>query len=124
MPKTGKKVFAANAFAQAIQEDPLKTPGDEINQAVDEALKKFPFIDPNKLVAGGASYGGHLSNWLEATTTRYRCLITHSGLVNLESQWGTSDVIYNRELTNGGPIWEQGPVWREQNPVRFAIRIA
>jgi dipeptidyl aminopeptidase/acylaminoacyl peptidase len=40
--------------------------------------------------------------------------------VNLESQWGTSDTIYGREVTNGGPVWEQGPVWREQNPIRHA----
>src|ERR1035438_7227469 len=47
------------------------------------------------------------------------CLISHAGLVNLESQWGTSDFVYNHELMNGGPVWEQGAVWREQNPVRY-----
>lgn len=107
-------------FAQAIQGDPLKTPGDEINQAVDEALAKYSYIDRTRLAAGGASYGGHLANWLEATTTRYKCLIAHAGLINLESQWGTSDTIWHREVNNGGPVWEQGPVWREQNPIRLA----
>ncbi|HVR37477.1 MAG TPA: prolyl oligopeptidase family serine peptidase, partial [Thermoanaerobaculia bacterium] len=38
------------------------------------------------------------------------------------SQWGTSDTIYSREINNGGPVWEQGPVWREQNPIRFAAQ--
>jgi dipeptidyl aminopeptidase/acylaminoacyl peptidase len=107
-------------FAQAIQRDPLKTPGDEINEAADEAIKRFKFIDGSRQAAGGASYGGHLANWLQATTTRYKCLISHAGLVNLETQWGTSDVIYSRELNNGGPVWEQGEVWRTQNPIRFA----
>ena len=23
-------------------------------------------------------------------------------------------------MNNGGPVWEQGPVWREQNPIRYA----
>lgn len=106
-------------FGQAIQADPLKGPADEINQAVDEAVRRYTFIDSSRLAAGGASYGGHLANWLQATTTRYRCLISHAGLVNLETQWATSDAIYHRELNNGGPIWEQGPIWREQNPVRL-----
>jgi dipeptidyl aminopeptidase/acylaminoacyl peptidase len=110
----------SEAFGQAIQGDPLKTPGDEINQAADEAIGSHSFINGSRQAAAGASYGGHLANWLEATTTRYRCLVSHAGLVNLESQWGTSDFIYNRELMNGGPIWEQGPVWREQNPIRYA----
>jgi dipeptidyl aminopeptidase/acylaminoacyl peptidase len=57
---------------------------------------------------------------MQATTRRYKCLISHAGLINLESQWGTSDVIYHREVGAGGPVWEQGPVWREQNPIRFA----
>jgi dipeptidyl aminopeptidase/acylaminoacyl peptidase len=107
-------------FAQAIQGDPLATPGEEINQAVEEAARRFRFIDEDRVAAGGASYGGHLANWLEATTTRYKCLFAHAGLINLESQWGTSDTIYSREITNGGPVWEQGRVWREQNPIRFA----
>lgn len=114
---TGSRGYS-EVFAQAIQGDPLKTPGDEINQAVDEAVRRYPFIDGNRLAAGGASYGGHLANWLQATTTRYRALISHAGLVNLESQWGTSDVIYHREVGTGGPIWEQGPIWQNQNPVR------
>ncbi len=110
------------AQAQTIQGDPLKTAGDETNEGADEAIKRYAFIDSTRQCAGGASYGGHLSNWLQASTTRYRCLISHAGLVNLESQWGTSDTIYSREINNGGPPWEQGPVWREQNPIRYAAR--
>jgi dipeptidyl aminopeptidase/acylaminoacyl peptidase len=110
------------AFARSIQGDPLKGPADEINEAADAAIREFSFIDGGRQCAGGASYGGHLSNWLQATTTRYKCLISHAGLVNLESQWGTSDTIYSREVNMGGPPWEQGPVWREQNPIRFAGR--
>ena len=34
-------------------------------------------------------------------------------------EWGTSDVIYSREINNGGPVWEQGRVWVEQNPIRY-----
>jgi dipeptidyl aminopeptidase/acylaminoacyl peptidase len=107
-------------FAQNIQGDPLKTPAAEINEAADDAIKRFPFIDGARQAAGGASYGGHLANWMQATTRRYKCLISHAGLINLESQWGTSDVIYHHEVGAGGPVWEQGPVWREQNPIRFA----
>jgi dipeptidyl aminopeptidase/acylaminoacyl peptidase len=108
------------AFAQSIQGDPFVGPGNEINEAADEAIRLFPFVDGTRQCAAGASYGGHLANWMQATTTRYKCLISHAGLINLESQWGTSDTIYGREINNGGPVWEQGAVWREQNPIRFA----
>ncbi len=107
-------------FARAIQGDPLKTPGEEIDQAAEEAVKRFPFIDGSRLAAGGASYGGHLSNWLQATTTRYRCLYSHAGLISLEGQWATSDVIYHRERNNGGLPWEGSPIWKEQSPFTYA----
>jgi len=110
------------AAAQTIQGDPLRTAGEELNEAADIAIRDFAFIDSARQCAGGASYGGHLANWLQATTTRYRCLVSHAGLINLESQWGTSDTIYGREINNGGPVWEQGPVWREQNPIRYAAQ--
>lgn len=107
-------------FAQEIQGDPLKGPGEELNEAADAVIRDFKWIDGSRQAAGGASYGGHLANWMQATTTRYKCLIAHAGLINLESQWGTSDVIYSREVNNGGPVWEQGEVWRTQNPIRYA----
>jgi dipeptidyl aminopeptidase/acylaminoacyl peptidase len=109
-------------FARSIQGDPLKGPADEINEAADAAIRQFPFIDGSRQCAGGASYGGHLANWLQGTTTRYKCLVSHAGLVNLETQWGTSDTIYSREVNLGGPPWEQGSVWRDQNPIRNAAK--
>jgi dipeptidyl aminopeptidase/acylaminoacyl peptidase len=116
---TGSTGFG-EAFAQSIQGDPFKGPGNEINEAADEAIRLYSFVDGLRMAAAGASYGGHMANWLQATTTRYKALISHAGLINLESQWGTSDTIYSREVNNGGPVWEQGPIWREQNPIRYA----
>ena len=46
------------AFAQRIQGDPLEGPALEINQAADEAIARYPFVDGTRQVAGGASYGG------------------------------------------------------------------
>jgi dipeptidyl aminopeptidase/acylaminoacyl peptidase len=116
---TGSTTFGEK-FAQAIRHDPLRTPGEEINQAVDEALKRYPYIDGSRMCAGGASYGGHLANWLEATTTRYKCIISHAGEVDLATQWGESDAIYDRELTNNGPPWSGSAIWREQSPITYA----
>jgi dipeptidyl aminopeptidase/acylaminoacyl peptidase len=116
---TGSTGFGEK-FARDIQGDVLKGPGDEINEAADEAVKRFPFIDGSRMAAGGASYGGHLTNWLEATTTRYKCLVSHAGLSSLQTQWGSSDVIYGRELALGGPYWEGAAIWREQSPTTYA----
>ena len=116
---TGSTSFGEK-FAQAIKLDPLRTPGEEIDQAVDEALKRYSFIDGSRMCAAGASYGGHLSNWIEATSTRYKCIVSHAGEVDLTTQWGESDFIYEREMVNGGPPWAGNPIWREQSPITYA----
>ncbi len=87
---------------------------------VGEAIRRFAFIDASRQAAGGASYGGHLANWLEATTTRYKCLISHAGLTSLYSQWATSDGIYHREVMMGGPFWEKARAWLDQSPSTYA----
>ena len=119
---TGSTGFGAE-FAQAIQGDPLRGPAMELMEAADAAIAKYPFIDASRQIAGGASYGGHLANALEAWSgSRFKALLSHAGLVNLETQWGTSDVMYGRELAMNGPVWEQSETWRTQNPVRFAAQ--
>jgi dipeptidyl aminopeptidase/acylaminoacyl peptidase len=111
------------AFAQAIQGDPLNGPGGELLEAVDETLRRFSFLDSTRMVAGGASYGGHLANWLAVNTTRFRALVSHAGLWDLESQWGTSDGIYHRELAMRGLPWVNGEAWRAQSPLQGAARL-
>ena len=109
-------------FGQDIQYDPFKGPASEINEAAAYAIQHYPFIDGSIQAAGGASYGGHLASWMQASTTHYKCLICHAGLMNSESQWGTSDAIYNREVMNGGTPWMNTKSFKEQNPIRFASK--
>lgn len=116
---TGSTGFGEK-FARDIRFDPFEGPANELNEAADEAIRRYSFIDATRQAAAGASYGGHLANWLEGTTTRYTAIISHAGLANSEAQWGTSDAIYHRELMAGGPPWEQSRTWREQNPIRRA----
>jgi hypothetical protein len=116
---TGSTGFG-EAFAQAIQGDPLRGPGRGDQPGRRRGDRALRFIDGERQCAGGASYGGHLANWLQSSTDRYRCLISHAGLVNLESQWGTSDVAFSREANIGGPPWEiaDGLGRAEPDPLR------
>jgi dipeptidyl aminopeptidase/acylaminoacyl peptidase len=108
------------AFAQAIKGDPFAGPAQEINEAAADAMKRFPYLDANRQAAGGASYGGHLANWMQATSRQYKCLISHAGLMNSISQWGSSDYIWGREVMYGGTPWSDAKIWQEQNPMRYA----
>ncbi|MBT8071081.1 MAG: S9 family peptidase [Gammaproteobacteria bacterium] len=111
-------------FSRAIGGDPLKTPGQDVLEAAAVAVERFPFIDGSRQAATGASYGGHLVNWLQGTTTHFKALVGHAGLVDLEGQYTSSDTIFNREIMNGGPPWGDSAVWREQSPSSYADRFS
>jgi dipeptidyl aminopeptidase/acylaminoacyl peptidase len=111
-------------FAVAIHKDILRGPAAEIEQAADEAVRAFPFIDGARQAAAGASYGGYLMNWFEGNSKRFKCLVSHAGLSDNTSFWGATDDSYFWETRNGGPVWEQKGAWREQSPSAYAANFA
>ncbi len=110
-------------FARSIQGDPLKGPGRRDQRG---GRRRHQADSRSSTAVGNApaapAMAGTWRTGCRARTTRYKCLISHAGLVNLEAQWGTSDTIYSREVNLGGPPWEQARVWREQNPIRYAAK--
>lgn len=124
-PDYSGSVGYGEAFARAIQGDPLATPCQETVEAADAALARYPAADPERLAALGASYGGHMANWMQAKHgDRFRCLVGHAGLASLEGQWGTSDAIYHRERNLGGPPWAGNATWQTQSPHTYAEQFA
>jgi len=119
---TGSTGYGEN-LVQHNRVDAPEGPANDLNEAADSAIKRFRFIDASRQIAGGASYGGHLTNWLAVTTTRYRALVSHAGEWDLETQWATSDFNYDRERNVGGPPWEDHPIWRTQSPMRRAANL-
>ncbi len=59
--------------------------------AVSDALEARPDLDPTRIAAMGGSFGGYMSNWLGATTDRYRCLVTHASIYSMSQFYGTTD---------------------------------
>jgi len=111
-------------FAAAIHKDILRGPSAEIEQAADEAIRMYPFIDGSKQAGVGASYGGYLMNWFEGNSKRFKCLVNHAGLTDNSSFYGATDDAYYWEVRNGGPVWEQKKAWHDESPAAYAANFS
>jgi len=73
--------------------------------ATDEAAK-LPYIDKNRMGAVGASYGGYSVYLLAGIhEKRFKTFISHCGLFNLESWYGTTEELFFADWDHGGPYW-------------------
>ena len=72
-------------FSDAIFRDQNGAEARDVLAGVDEALRKYPWIDGGKLGIEGGSYGGQLTNWLITRTNRFKAAIPTAGISNLVS---------------------------------------
>ncbi|MGY1696050.1 S9 family peptidase [Geodermatophilus sp. SYSU D00814] len=96
-------------------------PYTDLMAAVDAALER-PDLDPERTAAMGGSFGGYMANWVATQTDRFKAIVTHASLWDLDSFVGTTDAAYYWEKEWGDPL--ATPKRYEQNsPHRFADAI-
>jgi dipeptidyl aminopeptidase/acylaminoacyl peptidase len=69
-------------------------------------------------VAGG-SYGGYLVSWIASQTDRFRCIVNHAGVCDLQTQFA-SDFTQGRPRSFGGELWDDIEGLDRYNPLREA----
>ena len=61
----------------------------EILAGVERFLAAHPFVDPERVGCIGASYGGFMTLSLLTKTDRFAAAISHAGIADLASYWGS-----------------------------------
>ena len=95
---------------------------DDVMEATDYVLKKYP-IDPKRLGVTGGSYGGFMTNWIVGHTNRFKAACTQRCISNWISFFGTSDIGWRfpQEELGGLPYdnldnyWKRSPLAYIQN---------
>jgi dipeptidyl aminopeptidase/acylaminoacyl peptidase len=73
--------------------------------AIDSAAI-LPYVDKERLGAVGASYGGYSVYMLAGIhNNRFKTFVSHCGLFNLESWYGTTEELFFANWDQGGPYW-------------------
>ncbi len=90
--------------------------------AIDEMAKE-PYVDANRLGAIGASYGGYSVFYLAGIHEgRFKSFISHDGIFNWKSMYGTTEELFFVNWDLGGAYWDKNNVdaqkaYTEFNPV-------
>jgi dipeptidyl aminopeptidase/acylaminoacyl peptidase len=69
----------------------------DLMMGLDYAQGHYPFIDKTRECALGASYGGFMANWILTHTDRFACIVTHDGMFNPQSAYGTTEELWFNE---------------------------
>lgn len=85
-------------------------------------LEKQAYIDPSRMAAAGASFGGYMMNWFQGHVDKFRCLVNHDGVYNFDSMYGTTEEVWFDEWEHGIP-WEN-PEFNKFSPHRFAAKFS
>lgn len=95
-------------------------PFQDLMLGLDYVEKTYSFIDKNRECALGASYGGYMANWVLGHTTRFKCIVSHDGMFNPESAWGTTEELWFNEWEYKGKPWENRELYRKWSPMLAA----
>ncbi|MDR6968662.1 dipeptidyl aminopeptidase/acylaminoacyl peptidase [Flavobacterium arsenatis] len=75
--------------------------------AIDDVAKE-KYVDSKRLGAIGASYGGYSVFYLAGIhNNRFKTFISHCGVFNLESMYGTTEEVFFNNWDHGGAYWEK-----------------
>jgi len=75
--------------------------------AIDDIAKE-PYVDKDRLGAVGASYGGYSVFQLAGVHEgRFKSFISHCGLFDMKSWYGTTEELFFANHDLGGPYWDK-----------------
>ena len=71
-------------FQNSVRSNWGGKPFEDIKNGVKYILEKYEYIDDDKIVAMGGSYGGYMINWIEGHNDdekfKFKCLVNHDGI--------------------------------------------
>lgn len=95
--------------------------------AIDDVSKE-KYVDKERLGAVGASYGGYSVFYLAGIHDgRFKTFVSHCGVFNLQSMYGTTEEVFFTNWDSGGPYWENDnaaaqKTYSQFNPINMVAK--
>jgi len=107
-------------FIDAINGDWGGAPFEDLMKGLDYAEEHYGFIDKARECALGASYGGYMANWILGHTDRFKCIVSHDGMFNAESAWGTTEELWFNDWEFKGTPYDNRAAYEKWSPHQYA----
>jgi dipeptidyl aminopeptidase/acylaminoacyl peptidase len=107
-------------FVESISGDWGGAPFEDLMKGLDYAEEHYAFIDKTRECALGASYGGYMINWVLGHTDRFKCLVSHDGMFNAESAWGTTEELWFNDWEFKGTPYDNRASYQKWSPHMYA----
>jgi dipeptidyl aminopeptidase/acylaminoacyl peptidase len=103
-------------FIDDINGDWGGKPYVDLMKGLDYVEKTYPFIDKDRECALGASYGGYMIDWLLGHTNRFKCFVSHDGMFNDVSAFGTTEELWFNLWEFKGTPWTNPNTYKKWSP--------
>ena len=103
-------------FIDEINGDWGGAPFEDLMKGLDFAETHYVFIDKHRECALGASYGGYMANWVLGHTDRFKCIVTHDGMFDTYSAWGTTEELWFNNWEFKGTPYTNPEMYEKWNP--------
>ncbi|MBP7021431.1 MAG: S9 family peptidase [Planctomycetes bacterium] len=107
-------------FCDAVSGDWGGGPYKDLMAGFDKLPELFPFIDKDRIGAAGASYGGFMINWINGQTDRFKCLVSHAGLFDNISKYGSTEELWFPEWEFRGTPYKNPELYKKFSPLYYA----
>jgi dipeptidyl aminopeptidase/acylaminoacyl peptidase len=92
---------------------------DDIMTVADH-VAALPYVDADRMAAAGGSFGGYMIDWILGHTTRFKALISHSGVYDLRSMAGETEELWFPQWEFKGMPWDNPDMYARWSPSFFA----
>ncbi len=108
------------AFTDSIRGDWGGKPLEDLKKGLAAALKRYPWMEADRVGALGASFGGFMINWISGNwPDRFRCLVNHDGNIDERMAYFDTEELWFPEWDHIGTPWDNPVGYEKHNPVNF-----
>lgn len=118
LPNPHGSIGYGQSFTDAVNGNWGGSAYDDIMATVDY-VGNLPYIDKDRMLAAGASYGGYMIDWILGHTDRFKALVSHAGVYDLRSEAGTTEELWFVKWEFQGFPWENADLYEKWSPSSY-----